>query len=113
MKINSVNFEKVIDIGIYSKQKQLIDNTSYELLFSLANGLEALKNKIFNKEDPFTIHAVKYFFNSVDVQKASDIDIKNRLKDERFVCHTYVNLIARLIQTVNQRFIAKFKMSSN
>ena len=109
MKINSVNFEKVIDIGIYSKQKQLIDNTSYELLFSLANGLEALKNKIFNKEDPFTIHAVKYFFNSVDVQKASDIDIKNRLKDERFVCHTYVNLIARLIQTVNQRFIAKFK----
>jgi len=107
--IDSVHFENAIDVGIFGKQKELIDTASYESLFSLSNGLQALRNRIFNKEDPFTIHVVKYFFNSVDVNKASDTDIKQRLTNERFICHIYVNLIARLIQTVNKQFIDKFQ----
>lgn len=107
--IDRTYFEKTVDEVIYLKQKELIDNTSYELLFSLSNGLETLKNKIFNKEDPFTIHAVKYFFNSVNSTKASDIDIKGYLENPSFIHFIYTKLITRPAQIGKERFIKEFK----
>jgi len=100
--INSTYFGRILDKIIYSKQEQLVNEASYDLLFHLDKGLEGLKNKIFNKEDPFTIHAVKYFFNSVNSTEASDTDIKGYLKREGFINFIYLKL-------QQQKFIVTFK----
>lgn len=106
--INFNYFKSAVDEIIFSKQRELIDSNSYDLLFPFKNGLNSLGNKIFNKEDPFTVHAVKCFFNSVDQVSQDESWIKNKLKDRRFVCHIYINLIAKFIQAVNTQFINNF-----
>lgn len=106
--VNKSNFEHAIDTKIFNRQEQLINSKSYDLLFPFKNGLNALKNKIFNKEDPFTVHAVKCFFNSVDQGSQNELWIKEHLKNDRFVCHIYINLIAKFIQAVNTQFINYF-----
>ena len=100
--INSTYFGRILDKIIYSKQEQLVNEASYDLLLHLDKGLEGLKNKIFNKEDPFTIHAVKYFFNSVNSTQATEIDIQKYLKNDKFINFIYPKL-------QQQKFIITFK----
>ena len=107
-RINRHNLERAIDTEIFYKQKKLINANSYDLLFPFKRGLDSLGNKIFNKDDPFTVHAVKCFFNSINEVPQNESWIESKLKDRRFVCHIYINLIAKFTQAVNEQFIKNF-----
>ncbi|WPY01825.1 hypothetical protein Trichorick_01748 (plasmid) [Candidatus Trichorickettsia mobilis] len=85
------------------------DEYHEQLLPYAEAGLQVLKDKIFNKEDDNTITVVKYFFNSIRNQIATKTDIKEKLKNERFISNIYITLINKTIDNGRKEFIKKFK----